>query len=84
VLAQQLTDGKDSGAPINSTNVKIIQFSDDNTTAYINGTLDNGTTAPGGTEPSSESQISAGAQLLINYGGYWIAALVASLFITVA
>lgn len=84
VLAQELTNGDTSGAPVNSTNVKVVSFSADNTTAYINGTLDNGTTASGGTDPSNESEISAAAQLLVNYGGYWMAALVASLFITVA
>ncbi|KAK5938744.1 hypothetical protein PMZ80_008936 [Knufia obscura] len=84
ILAQQLTDGRGSGAPVNTSAVKIVDFGDGNTTAYINGTLDNGTTASGGTEPSNESQISAAVQLLANYGGYWMAALVASLFITVA
>lgn len=83
-LAQQLTNGTGSGAPVNTTTVRIIDFGADNTTAYINGTLDNGTTASGGTDPSNESQISDAAVLAINYGGYWIAVLVASLFVTVA
>ena len=83
ILVQQLTDGKGSGAPVNTTQVKVVDFGDGNTTAYINGTLDNGTTASGGTEPSSEDQISAAVQLLANYGGYWMAVVVASLFITV-
>lgn len=84
VLVQQLTDGRGSGAPVNTSQVRIVDFGDGNTTAYINGTLDNGTTASGGTEPSNESQISAAVQLMASYGGYWMAALVASLFITVA
>lgn len=83
-LSQQLTDGKGSGPPVNTTTVRVVDFGNGNTTAYVNGTLDNGTTAAGGTDPSDESQISAAAQLMVNYGGYWVAALVASLFLTVA
>lgn len=83
-LNQQLTDGRGSGPPVNTSTVRVVDFGNGNTTAYINGTLDNGTTAAGGTDPSDESQISAAAQLMVNYGGYWIAALVASLFLTVA
>lgn len=83
LIASQLTNGSGSGAPVNTTNVKVVSFSDDNTTAYINGTLDNGTTASGGTDPSNESQISAAVQLLANYGGYWVTVVVASLFLTV-
>lgn len=82
-LAQQLTGGAGTGAPVNSSQVRLMDFGNNNVTAYINGTLDNGTTASGGTDPSNESQISAAAQLMINYGGYWVAALVASLFLTV-
>ncbi|KAK5088943.1 hypothetical protein LTR05_003167 [Lithohypha guttulata] len=83
-LALTLTDGAGSGAPVNTTQVRVVDFGDGNTTAYINGTLDNGTTAAGGTDPSNESQISAAVQLMANYGGYWVAAAVASLFLTVA
>lgn len=84
VLAQQLTNGSGSGAPVNSSQVRVMDYGNGNVTAYINGTLDNGTTASGGTDPSNEDEISAAAQLMINYGGYWIAAMVASLFLTVA
>lgn len=82
-LARQLTNGNDAGAPVNSTKVRVIDHGNNNITAYINGTLENGTTAAGGTDPSSEDEISAATTLLINYGGYWVAALVATCFITV-
>lgn len=83
LLAQQITNGSDTGAPVNTTTARLIESADNNT-IYINGTLENGTTAPGGTEPSNESQISAAAALIINYGGYWVAAAIATMFITVA
>lgn len=83
-LARQLTGGSATGAPINSSTVRVIEHSPNNITAYINGTLENGTTAAGGTDPSNENQISAATALLVNYGGYWVAALVATMFITVA
>lgn len=84
VLAQQLTNGSGSGAPVNTTQVKVVDFGPSNTTAYINGTLDNGTTASGGTDPSNENEISAAVQLMADFGGYWTAAIIASLFLTVA
>jgi hypothetical protein len=42
-------------------------------TAVINGTLPNGTTASGGTDPSSADQLSGAARkFVVAYGGYWI------------
>jgi len=82
IIAQQLTNGLGSGAPVNSTQVRVVDFGNGNTTAYINGTLDNGTTASGGTDPSNDDQISAGIRLLTNYGGYWVAAAVVGLLVS--
>jgi hypothetical protein len=42
-------------------------------TAIINGTLPNGTTASGGTNPSNADQLSGAAKkFVIAYGGYWV------------
>lgn len=78
-LARQLTNGTGTGAPVNSTLVRVVDFSKDNTTAYINGTLDNGTTAAGGTDPSNEGQINAATRLVLHYAGYWLMATVVGL-----
>jgi hypothetical protein len=71
-LAQMVTDGKDSGAPVNSSTVRTVQWENGTTATYINGSLENGTTAPGGTDPSDESQISAAVQHFMGYAGYWL------------
>jgi len=82
ITAQQLTNGSGSGAPVNSTQVRVVDFGDANTTAYINGTLDNGTTASGGTDPSNENEESAAVRLLANYGGYWFAVAIVSYLVS--
>lgn len=71
-LAQQVTDGKGEGPPVNTSTVRTVQYDNGTTMTYINGSLENGTTAPGGTEPSDESQISAGVQHFMGYAGYWL------------
>lgn len=71
-LAQMVTDGKTEGAPVNSSTVRTVDYANGTTMTYINGSLENGTTAPGGTEPSDESQISAAVQRFMGYAGYWL------------
>lgn len=68
-LAQELTNNGSSsdGAPVNSSTVRTIDYANGTTISYINGTLDNGTTAAGGTDPSSPA-----TKVMINYGGYWV------------
>lgn len=71
-LAQQVTNGTGEGAPVNSSTVRTVSYDNGTTMTYINGSLENGTTAPGGTEPSDESQISAAVQHFMSYAGYWL------------
>jgi hypothetical protein len=52
--------------------VKTVDYGNGTEMSYINGTLPNGTTAPGGTEPSDESQISAAVQHVMSYAGYTV------------
>ena len=52
--------------------VKTVEYDNGTIATYINGSLENGTTAPGGTEPSDESQISAAVQHFMSYAGYWL------------
>lgn len=60
------------GAPVNTSLVRTVTDKNGTSTTYINGSLANGTTASGGTDPSNESQISAGARVALDYGGYWV------------
>ncbi|ETN45913.1 uncharacterized protein HMPREF1541_00094 [Cyphellophora europaea CBS 101466] len=73
-LAQMVTNGTGSGAPVNTSTVRTVQYDNGTEMTYINGSLENGTTAPGGTEPSDESQISAAVQRFMSVGGYWLMA----------
>lgn len=72
VLAQQVTNGTGEGAPVNSSTVRTVSYDNGTTMTYINGSLENGTTTDGGTEPSSEDQISAAVQHFMSYAGYWL------------
>ena len=78
-MQELINNGTDH--PVNSSIVRYITYPNGTQAAYINGTLPNGTTAPGGTEPSDESQISAAAKMVAMYGGYWI--MVATVGVTV-
>jgi hypothetical protein len=60
--------------PVNTTTVRYITYPNGTQAAYINGTLPNGTTAAGGTDPSDASQISGTVRLVMQYGGYWVMA----------
>lgn len=82
-LAEQLTNGTGTGAPVNTTLVRLVDYGNGNTTAYINGTLDNGTTASGGTDPSNDDELNGAARLMQNYGGYWLMIAVVGLLVNV-
>lgn len=69
-LDQLITNG--TGQPVNSTNVRTVDFGNGTSATYINGSLENGTTADGGTEPSNDSQVSGAVRLAAEYGGYWV------------
>lgn len=71
-LAQQIANGTEGGVPVNSSTVRTVQYDNGTEISYINGSLPNGTTAPGGTEPSDESQISAAVQRVMGFAGYWV------------
>jgi hypothetical protein len=87
-VAEILTNGtgRVGDPPVNSTQVKTVDWGNGTVASYINGSLENGTTAPGGTEPSDESQISAGVKVALGAAGYvaigavvWSAVLVGGL-----
>lgn len=74
-VQQLVNDGTDS--PKNSSQVVILPpLANGTQKAYVNGTLPNGTTASGGTEPSSENEevisTSGAVRIMANYGGYWL------------
>lgn len=69
-LDQVISNG--TGQPVNSSLVRTVDYGNGTADTYINGSLPNGTTASGGTDPSDDSQISAGIRLVMNYGGYWV------------
>lgn len=66
--------GNGTDRPVNTSLVRVVNYDNGTQAAFINGTLDNGTTAPGGTEPSDDSEFtdSAAGKLLLNYTGYWV------------
>jgi hypothetical protein len=57
---------------VNSSLVRTVDFGNGSADTYINGSLANGTTASGGTDPSNADEISAGMKLAMSYGGYWV------------
>lgn len=63
--------GNGTSAPQNSSMVTVANVNGTQK-AYINGTLPNGTTASGGTDPSNPSEVSGAAKMVVNYGGYWV------------
>ncbi|EXJ79573.1 hypothetical protein A1O3_07852 [Capronia epimyces CBS 606.96] len=75
-LDQVVSNG--TGQPVNSSIVRTIDYGNGTAATYINGSLANGTTASGGTDPSNESEISAGVRLAIDYGGYWLMVAIVS------
>ena len=59
------------GAPVNTSTIRTI-MQDGEEKTYINGSLPNGTTASGGTDPSNAGEVSAATQLVMSYAGYWL------------
>jgi hypothetical protein len=59
-------------APVNTSTVRTVTFDNGTTMTYINGSLANGTTAPGGTDPSDSSQVNPAVRLAIETSGYWL------------
>ena len=76
LLREQIANGSADGSPVNSSTVRTVDYPNGTTISYINGSLPNGTTAPGGTDPSNESQLGAGVQLAMSYAGYWLMVVV--------
>lgn len=52
-IALQLTNGTGIGPPVNTTLAQTIEYANGTVMSYINGTLENGTTATGGTDPNN-------------------------------
>ena len=72
-LTQQVTNGSTTPiAPVNTSTVRTVTFDNGTTSTYINGSLANGTTASGGTDPSDESQVSPAVRLAVEMSGYWV------------
>ncbi|RMZ87666.1 hypothetical protein DV736_g5105, partial [Chaetothyriales sp. CBS 134916] len=69
-LNQVVSNGT-GGAPVNSSLVRTGVVNG-TTQTFINGSLANGTTATGGTDPSNESEISAAARAVMELSGYWV------------
>lgn len=78
-LDQLVSNGTD--APQNSSNVRVVRFPNGTRQAYVNGTLPNGTTADGGTDPNNADQVSMAERIYFNYAGYWV--MVATVLATV-
>ncbi|OAL34313.1 hypothetical protein AYO20_06366 [Fonsecaea nubica] len=72
-LTQVVTNGSSTPvAPVNTSTVRTVSFDNGTTATYINGSLANGTTADGGTDPSDESQVSAAVRAVVELSGYWV------------
>jgi hypothetical protein len=69
-LDEVILNGTDQ--PVNSTNVRTVDFGNGSVATFINGSLENGTTSDGGTDPSNDSQVSPAVKVLVDFGGYWI------------
>ena len=71
-LIADMMNISDGAPPQNSSLVKVVDFANGTTQLYINGTLPNGTTAPGGTDPSDASQVSFATTEFAKLSGYWV------------
>jgi len=68
-----LMNTTDGSPPKNSSIVKVVDFGNGTEKVFINGTLDNGTTASGGTDPSNSSEVpSSVGNTIAQYSGYWV------------
>lgn len=81
-LTNVLTNGSTGGAPVNTSMVRTIDYNNGTIMSYINGTLDNGTTANGGTDPSNPDEVSPAAKAVIDYAGYWVMVVTVVLSVT--
>ena len=68
-------NGTSPSRPVNTTDVRYFTYANGTNAAFINGTLPNGTTASGGTEPSNADEISEGAKMVMSMAGYWALAV---------
>jgi hypothetical protein len=72
-LTQTVTNGSTTNiAPVNTSTVRTVTYDNGTTATYVNGSLANGTTADGGTDPSDASQVSPAVRLAMEMSGYWI------------
>ncbi|ETI28549.1 hypothetical protein G647_00999 [Cladophialophora carrionii CBS 160.54] len=79
-LTQVVTNGSTTPvAPVNTSTVRTVTFDNGTTSTYINGSLANGTTASGGTDPSDPSQVSPAVRLAVEMSGYWVMVLTVAL-----
>jgi len=70
-LTQVVTNGSSTPvAPVNTSTVRTVDFANGTTATYINGSLANGTTASGGTDPSDSSEVSPAVRLAVEMSGY--------------
>lgn len=70
-IALQLTNGTGSGPPVNTTLAQTIEYTNGTIMSYINGTLENGTTATGGTDPNNIDALSNAAGRIAGTLGPW-------------
>lgn len=79
-LDQVVSNGTGAGQPVNSSLVRTVDYANGSADTYINGSLANGTTASGGSDPSNADQISAAVRLAgVDYGGYWLMVAIVSI-----
>ena len=67
----QVVVNNGTNAPVNTSMSQFVTWPNGTSMAYINGTLPNGTTASGGTDPSNADEISGAAKLVLYNGGYF-------------
>jgi hypothetical protein len=70
--------GNGTDRPVNTSSVVVLPVLANGTQrAYVNGSLENGTTAAGGTEPSSDADVPAGRAIRMVEGffRYWVIGL---------
>jgi hypothetical protein len=67
--------GNGTAGPVNTTEVVVLpRLANGTQLAYVNGTLPNGTTAAGGTDPSSDAEastMSGVGKRLVGFAGCW-------------
>jgi hypothetical protein len=61
----QVVVNNGTNAPVNTSMSQFVTWPNGTRMVYINGTLPNGTTASGGTDPSNADEISGAAKLML-------------------